>query len=715
MKSSSNRTESLLKTTTHYMDTLLFSKRLMITGLTALTSSGYTAGASTELMEELLVKATYDSRTIDVSEARIISPDTAALLTRAPGANVNGNGPLTGIPQYRGMYGARIATSMDGRALAPAGPNWMDPPLSYAAAGQLESLELYRGIVPVSVAQESIGGAIEVHTFRGDYGNNEQFQLSGKLVGSAQSVNQGSHLNAALYSSNKNHRLKVGVMSESGDDTEFPGGKITPSEYERQRYDFGYGFRNGVHSLQLDYSYNDTDDTGTAALPMDIGYITGTLTSLDYSFAPPSHFSMKASLYGSELKHGMTNYHLRTAPTPTIWRQNIGDSENLGFKLSTTFTDDDGSWTAGIDGFSEQHNSDIDNPNNAMFYVVNFNRAEREVLGMFIERKQDWSVLSGNFGLRYNHVAMDASEVDASSAMMMPSAKMLRDNFNNTGRSQTDHNIDLIAKLDYSISNSTSFYAGIAQKNRSPSYQERYLWLPLQSTAGLADGYAYTGNITLKPEVSRQLETGLDFNNGTFTLAPRIFFSRVDNYIQGTPSKVAPAVMLVRMMNIANGTNNPDPLQFNNVDAELYGFDMDWRWKLADRLTLSGIVNYVRGKRRDVSDNLYRIAPPNTSVRLDYTANHWATGIEAVLYGEQNEVSKTNGEQETSNYALVNISASWQATSKLHLAAGVDNVFDEKYDRHLGGYNRAANPDISKGNRLSGTGSNLFVRAEWSF
>jgi iron complex outermembrane receptor protein len=63
----------------------------------------------------------------------------------------------------------------------------------------------------------------------------------------------------------------------------------------------------------------------------------------------------------------------------------------------------------------------------------------------------------------------------------------------------------------------------------------------------------------------------------------------------------------------------------------------------------------------------------------------------------------------------VNISASWQATSKLHLAAGVDNVFDEKYDRHLGGYNRAANPDISKGNRLSGTGSNLFVRAEWSF
>jgi hypothetical protein len=27
--------------------------------------------------------------------------DTAALLERVPGANVNRNGPLTGIPQYR--------------------------------------------------------------------------------------------------------------------------------------------------------------------------------------------------------------------------------------------------------------------------------------------------------------------------------------------------------------------------------------------------------------------------------------------------------------------------------------------------------------------------------------------------------------------------------------------------------------------------------------
>lgn len=74
-------------------------------------------------------------------------------MPQAPGANVNSNGPITGIPQYRGMYGPRIATSLDGNQLAPAGPNWMAPPISYAVSAQLESLEIYRGLAPVSVAR----------------------------------------------------------------------------------------------------------------------------------------------------------------------------------------------------------------------------------------------------------------------------------------------------------------------------------------------------------------------------------------------------------------------------------------------------------------------------------------------------------------------------------------------------------------------------------
>ncbi|QFU74772.1 TonB-dependent receptor [Halioglobus maricola] len=682
-----------------------------------LALSALSATALADHIEELVVTANHDSRTIDISDELVISPDVAQLLKKAPGANVNANGPLTGIPQYRGMYGGRIATSLDGAQLAPSGPNWMDPPLSYARNGLLESLEVYRGIAPVSVAQESIGGAIDAKTQRGDFNTGSEFQVDGQLMGSAQSVNSGQQLTGALFAANNTHKLNLAAMLESGDDAEFADGEITPTEYERERYDIGYGLKMGNHSVQLDYGYNDTGDSGTPALPMDIEYIEGDLVDLTYRFALPGALDVTAAVFASDLEHGMTNYHLRQAPTSGMrWRRNVADSDNLGFKLLTTMTDTNGNWIFGLDGFDSTHNSNIENPNADMFFVVNFNDAEREVLGAFLERQHDFSdTWRAEFGLRYNQVGMNADEVDGTPANMMPPAAALRDAFNNADRDQTDRNVDLVAKAWYRASSTTSWYAGLAQKTRSPSYQERYLWLPLEATAGLADGNTYTGNIELDPEVSHQVEFGMDFSNTRLTLAPRIFYSQIDDYIQGTDSELAPAVMFVRMMNMMNGTSNPDPLQFNNVDAVIYGFDMDWAWQVSDQWSVSGIVNYVRGERDDIEDELYRIAPANASVRLGYAAGDWNLGAEGVFYSAQNQVSETNREQETAGYGLLNLSANWQVSQSLQFAAGVDTVFDKGYADHLAGYNRAANPDIAMRERLPGYGTNIFARVSYSF
>jgi len=60
--------------------------------------------------------------------------DTAALLERVPGANVNRNGPLTGVPQYRGMSGNRVNVAIDGANMKEVGPNSMDPSLSHVPA-----------------------------------------------------------------------------------------------------------------------------------------------------------------------------------------------------------------------------------------------------------------------------------------------------------------------------------------------------------------------------------------------------------------------------------------------------------------------------------------------------------------------------------------------------------------------------------------------------
>ncbi len=138
---------------------------------------------------------------------------------------------------------------------------------------------------------------------------------------------------------NENHRIKIAAMTETGDDAEFADGDITPSEYERQRYDLGYGYQRGRHSIQPDYSNSDTGDTGTPALPMDIDFIEGDLYSLSYTFAVSADLTVEARIYGADLEHGMSNFHLRDAPAAPMWRRNIANTDNAGLKLKATLQD----------------------------------------------------------------------------------------------------------------------------------------------------------------------------------------------------------------------------------------------------------------------------------------------------------------------------------------------------------------------------------------
>ena len=663
------------------------------------------------VIEEMVVVGEEDRRIYELAETLDITPDSAELLKRAVGANVVRNGPITGMAQYRGMSRMRISSRINGQFISPGGPNWMDPPLSYAPAAHLESLEVHRGIASVGAGMETIGGVVDANTWQGRFSDDGTL-FEGRIRAGAHSVNDASLLSGAFVVSNQNHRLKLSGLTEQANDAEFADGEILPTEYERNRVDVGYGLKLGQHQFQLDYGRNETGDAGTPALPMDIEYIDSDLAGFNYRFEADG-WNLDGRIWWSEIDHGMTNYHLRTPPAAgSRYRRNTTDVENLGFSLVL----DVQGWRFGIDGHNEVHNSDIDNPNNPMFFVTNFNEAERQLLGVFAEKQFDfadsWQL---ELGGRYNRVEIDADEVNATPAMMgMPPAVALRAAFNDADRNKIDNNVDLVAKLRFEAGDSLSYYLGAGRKSRAPSYQERYLWLPLQATAGLADGRTYTGNLDLDSEVAHEIEAGLDFDSGGFHLAPRLFYRDVTDYIQGGESSNMAAILFVRMMNMMNGTSAPDPLEFQNVDAEFYGFDVDWRWQFAERWALTGVLNYVRGKTE--GDNAYRVPPVNGLVALDYRAPRWGIGAETLFAGRQNKVAAFNGEPETAGYATFNLHGHWQVSQLIRLSAGVENLTDKVYADHLAGINRVnGNPAIAVGERLPGYGRNFFARFDLNF
>ena len=646
---------------------------------------------------------------LEPGKTSVARPTTAELLKRTPGGSVNFNGPLTGIVQYRGMFGTRVHTQVDGLDPHSGCPNHMDPALNLAPMHLLDSIELQRGIAPVGAGMETIGGHVNATTKTSRFTAGEAFEFHGDLSGGAQTVDSGYGLGVLASIANSDYRFHVNANRDKGDDTEIPGGTIGSSEYDRTNYGLGFGMRSGLHEFGLDYFRNDTDDTGTPALPMDVNYEYTDRFSGSYK-GVWGDTEMEGKLSYTGVDHEMTNFHLRLPPPPARQRNAITTAESVDFQLGTHTAIGDGDLAIGADGNFSKHDADIYNPNNAAFFVENFNNVQRDRYGAFVEWNAPLTAQTRyEIGLRYTRVEMDADEVDGTPALNPGGPQILRDRFNAADRERSDDNIDLVGKLFYQVSNDLRLDVGLGRKTRSPSYQETYLWLPLESTAGLADGNRYVGNLALKPEVAYEIELGLDWQSGGFHAAPRIFYKQVDDYIQGVPA-TDPVVIAV---STANG--DPNPLQYDNVEAELYGFDLDFGARLTSHWELSGVVSYVRGKRRDIDDNLYRIAPLNGTLALTYDRSNWSVTAETVLATEQDEVSSTNQEQSTDGYALLNLYGNYRFQKDLVVTAGINNLFDESYSDHLNGINRVAGSDVAVGERLPGPGRSLFARVNYSW
>ncbi|MEL0083134.1 MAG: TonB-dependent receptor [Gammaproteobacteria bacterium] len=636
------------------------------------------------------------------------------MLSSMPGANLNSNGPLTGIAQYRGYFGDRVNVVVGGTHLKPAGPNAMDAPLNYLPPVLADSLQLERGIARVSGGIETLGGTIRANPKTSEFNNQDEFRANGLISGGYSDINHAHQAALFAAAANRNHRFHLGAARQRGGDYVFDGGEVTPSEHDRDSVNLGYGFRSDAdQKFSIDYRYNDTGETGTAAVPMDIIWVRSDLISGEMQLPFAGDRTLKAVIDYQDSQHLMDNYSLRNPPVMMMGgmpmpmnRHSYTDVISYGLHLSMTLPLFGGTGQVGVDGDNATHNATIGDPTNAMFFVDNFNNAERNLASL----SGEWNGhLTGGWqmtaGARITHVETDADTVAHSMAMMNPRIAALRDRFNSADRSQSDTNVDLALELRRPINETVSGLIGFAHKERAPSYQERYLWVPLQSTGGLADGNTYVGSINLDPEQAEQFELGLEIAGERGFFNPRIFYHRIDDYIQGTPA-TDPLVTV----------QDPTALQFSNVDAELTGLDLDWMIQLNDRWLIDGVVSYVRGERRDISDDLYRIAPLNAFTSLHYQQNNWHAQLQLEAYASQSEVSVTNREAKSAGYGITHLKFDYRPQQEIELTLGINNLFDKKYQPHLGGSNRVmSGSDLAPGERIPEPGRNLYLSAtmEW--
>lgn len=632
------------------------------------------------------------------------APDAAALAARLPGAALINNGAISGQVQYRGLFSDRLAISVGGQTFQTGGPNAMDPPLHYAPAILLESIRVSRGAAPVSEGP-GLGAMVDARLKSVDFGAGPGLAPVVSLASSYRSADDGFAAGGVIGLASDSARINVIASWEEGGDYRIPGGRARDTGYERLTYGLSAGFRTGENRLSLDYRRQETGPSGNPPYAMDIDYFHTDFVRAGFD-GKIGTLPFDLALGFTDVRHGMDNFSLRPAPaTPAQYRYSYAEAQTFTGTARLGI----GPVRIGVDGMTIDRLVNITNPSNPAFIIGSLENVRQWRIGTFAEARLDLGGWQADLGARIDrHEARMANPLVGAAVPAMIANLAAATATGNAPRRDTTWDAVLRIWRDDGVLRPRLV---LARKTRVPTAVERFSWLPTEASGGLADGNIYIGNQALKPETSWSAEAGVDVVSGSVRFRPSLFYRRIDDYVQGTP---VPATLPAQIA-IATMSGDPTPLIASNVDAELYGLDADLTWQIAPRLRLEGTVSYVRGKRCDTVDNLYRIAPLNGRLALAWDAGIWSMTGEILGAARQDKVSATNGEAESPGWVAANLWFGLKLGKAIALSGGIENLFDRRYADHLAGRNRVLLSDIAVGEKLPAPGRSAFVRVGIDF
>lgn len=655
-----------------------------------------------------------------------VTGDTASLLQNLPGASLNYNGPLAGQVQYRGLYGPSNNVLVDGMHIDPGGPNWMDPPLHYLPRPFVDSISVQRGIAPVADGIETLGATVNATSRETAFTTTPGYRLQGYGMAGYDSVDHGFVTGAMLGVAGQSQRVDIMVARSHGDDTRTPDGTLAATGFDRNNVALDYGARWGANTLDASFLYDDTGPSGNPTLPMDTQFLHSGIGNLRFSHRMEDG-RIDAQLYYVHVDHAMNNYMLR--PTPDFnpmmpgpdERRIPANSDEWGLNTDWVQNVGAGTLTSGFDVQLARHDARVTDPQVPMFGATLFDHATRNLYSIYSQWQAPVATSATlMLGARLTRVHTDAGDGYVS-AMLPAPAHMLTQAFNASDRAKNDNNLDLMGRLDVDLDAAHVLEFSLARKTRSPSYLERYAYIPLEASAGLADGNNYVGNVNLKPEVAYQADVGIAWLGPSFSFTPRVFLYHIQNYITGLPvdPTASPVDKSVVMVSTLNG--DPTPLRFSNVDAQLYGADASLALRFTQQWRLEVTATWTRGLRAGSDDNLYRIAPLHGYVQLLWQPNAWQFGLGETVSAAQHDISAANydprlQDPRTAGYALTDLSARYaSADGNTTFALGVGNLFDRRYTSILDGYNRVMDSSVPVGTRLPGAARNFYVQVTRKF
>jgi len=660
-----------------------------------------------EVIKVTGVREDKGSNHIQPESERLIAPDAAGLVQRLPGAALINNGSLSGQIQYRGVFGNRVGTKINNQSFHSGGPNLMDPPMHYAPPTLIESITVQRGVSSVDFGP-SLSGGVNTNLKDLNYVAGADYQSQYDITAIGRSADE-SYAIGGIAGVTNNHFKIVSLFSmEEGSDQRFAGGEISNTFHDRRVLGLIAGYRTDLSELTLSARQHKTNPTGNAPFSMDINLVDTDFFTANY-LRTIGEARLTVDLGYTDVYHEMNNFKFRAPPSSAAgYRETEAAAKTNNARVELAFNIVDTAVKVGIDYLSSDIDVTIFNPLNPNFFVNNLAKIDLDRTGFYANVENSFSSWNYSVGARIDDHSTSAGEASYGSAVP-GAAQNLANVYKASDRSRDDQTVDVVARI-WKRQDALTWHFSLAMKNRAPDFLERYAWLPTPASAGLADGNNYVGDLNIKPETAKIIEAGVDFNDGNLWLRPTIYYQQIDDYIQGVPFDSTPGVIDSPVEMVSSAGGDRTPLRFSNVDAKIYGLDADYGYRLSSDWRLEGVVSIVRGERRDINDDLYRISPDKVSMSLVYDQAEWSVSAETVFLRKQNRVSLTNSELESAGYGLLNLHGTWRVNPRVSVSVGLENLLDKRYENHLAGYNRVSNSDVALGAQIPGVGRSLQLR-----
>ncbi len=637
---------------------------------------------------------------LEATEARESSArDVGEALARTLGVAKLRKGGIANDLVLRGFKSQDVNVLIDGQRVYGACPNHMDPPAFHVDFAEVDRIEVGKG--PFDVRnQGGLGGVVNIVTRKPERG----FHAAGNV-----SAGSYGYVNPSATSSYATERFSVGggfsyrVSGPYSDGsgslfTQYANYRASALESDAFRAGTGWGgfsvspARN--HVAQFSYTRQQADHVLYPYLQMDAVYDDTDRFNFGYQISglQSAVKSVRIQAYHTQVDHWMTDeYRTSSAGFPRVYSMGtLAGTKTTGGKIETGL----GNLTLGIEAYNRYWDTSTYLGGMAYRPQASIPGVDALSAGIYADYRKPLSDrLRLDLGARLDRTRSTADPAKANTDLYYA--------YNSTRAiSVTDVYPSASAHVVYSMPEGVEFSGGIGRSVRVPDAVERYFALRRM-------GSDWVGNPLLEPSRNTGLDGSIALRNRGIYVTSNFFSNWVSDYV---------TVRRAAKVNALPGIMNSNARSYANVDARIWGTELQLVYAVDPRVYFSSGLAYARGTQDPQPDmnirstNLAEVPPLNSRAGLRFDTGWVSAEIEGVFVSPQRKVDTDLREEPTAGYGLANLRLGANLR-RFVLVFGLNNLFDRMFREHLS-YQR---DPFRSGARVYEPGRNVYVNISCRF